>query len=168
MTLSPSAPALSSEQRAKLETGVERINRALKPDAQAFDEIRIFTVPRYKTSGLSGDEWRISARIEFWRKGKLCAEDGARDVESAAKFLAWKLAMACDDGKAYYAGEGDICDQEGCANPATVTLRLRKRFCRDGHEYEPHGIEVRKFCDQHKTRGDCGLDDADVNYEAMP
>gem|GEM_PF-6705725 len=41
---------------------------ALRPDAQAFDEIRIVTVPRYKTSGLSGDEWRISAMIQFFAK----------------------------------------------------------------------------------------------------
>lgn len=47
------------------------MNRAYRPDAQAFDEIRIFTVPSYKTSGLSGDEWRISATVEFYRNGIL-------------------------------------------------------------------------------------------------
>jgi hypothetical protein len=46
-------------------------------DDEWFDEIRleteagavlqIITVPRYKTSGLSGDEWRTSARIQIAR-----------------------------------------------------------------------------------------------------
>lgn len=48
----------------------DKARRALRPDAQACDEIRIYTVPRYKTSGLSGDEWRISAVTEFYRKGR--------------------------------------------------------------------------------------------------
>jgi hypothetical protein len=45
-------------------------DRAQKPDAQAFDEVRIKTVPRYKTSGLSGDEWRISATIQLMLSGQ--------------------------------------------------------------------------------------------------
>ncbi len=63
----------------------ERVNRALKPDAQAFDEVRIRTVPRWKESGLSGDEWRISATVEFWRKGKPPAveNDGQRSLMQA-------------------------------------------------------------------------------------
>jgi len=48
--------------------------RALRPDAQAFDEVRITTVPRYKMSGLSGDEWRISGKIQLLRKGRVVAE----------------------------------------------------------------------------------------------
>ena len=139
--------------------------RDLKPDAQAFDEIRITTVPRFKESGLSGDEWRISASIELWRKGKLIAERGARNIESACKFVAAFHAEQCDDGKGFFAGEGDICDQEGCAQPATVTYRKKSDYCREGHKTEPHAIKIRKFCDRHKHRGDCGLDDADTNYE---
>jgi hypothetical protein len=144
----------------------EKRNRALKPDAQAFDEIRITTVPRYKQSGLSGDEWRISAKIEFIRKGVVRHTDRANDVESAAKFLAWKLAMACDEGKAFFAGEDDICDQEGCAEKSTVTYRLKQSHCdrcAQPGSYQPKSI--RKFCDAHKTRGDCGIDDSDSNYE---
>jgi hypothetical protein len=33
---------------------------------QNVDEVRIATIPRYKTSDISGDEWRISAKIEFF------------------------------------------------------------------------------------------------------
>jgi len=145
--------------------GPRRPNRALKPDAQGFDEIRIITVPRYKESGLSGDEWRISASIQVFRKGNLIHEQGYRNVETAAKYLPALLGELNDEGKAYYAGEGNLCDQEGCCTPATVTYRLKARYCRDGHKSDPLGIDIRKFCDRHKTRGDCGLDDADDNYE---
>ena len=31
------------------------------PDDEWYDEVRIVTVPRYKTSGLSGDEWRFTS-----------------------------------------------------------------------------------------------------------
>lgn len=55
---------MSAEQRTK----EPRLNCDLRPDAQAFDEVRIVTVPRYKQSGLSGDEWRISAAIRLYRK----------------------------------------------------------------------------------------------------
>ena len=37
-------------------------------DDEWYDEVRITTVPRYKTSSLSGDEWRTSARIQILRK----------------------------------------------------------------------------------------------------
>lgn len=149
------------------ETPTQRINRALKPDAQGFDEVCIVTVPRYKQSGLSGDEWRISAVVQVYRKGKMVHEQGYRNVETAAKYLPALLGSLNDDGKAFYAGEGDICDQEGCHDPATVTYKLKFRYCSAGHASDTIGIEIRKFCDAHKTRGDCGLDDADRNYEIL-
>lgn len=143
----------------------EKINYALRPDAQAFDEIRIVTVPRYKESGLSGDEWRISAEIQFWRKGKHITSDHYRDIETACGFLYASLHQAISNGKAFFAGEDGTCDQEGCAEPATVTYRLKKQYCRDGHGTEPHRPTYRKFCARHKTRGNSALDDCDSNYE---
>lgn len=147
-----------------------RISRALKPDAQAFDEVRIVTNPRFKESELSGDEWRISASIQFWRKGRLIHETiVARNVETALAHAAYHHSAACDDALGYFAGEGSICDQEGCAAPATVFLRLKKGFNRTGSERRLSiGGEYRAFCDRHKVRGDCGLEDADDNYEPIP
>jgi hypothetical protein len=149
----------------------ERTSRAMKPDAQAFDEVRIITVPRYKTSGLSGDEWRISARIEFLRKGKKVHESVYRNIEMACTFLVSEYHRAIDDGKAYFAGEGDICDQEGCAEPATVTYRVLAEFCRDHpHEHKREltdTVVVRKFCARHSRRGDASFDDADSNYRLI-
>ena len=148
----------------------DKERRALKPDAQAFDEIRITTVPRYKTSGLSGDEWRISAKIEFFRKGNMVHEFSCRNVETACGFLMAEYYRAMDDGKAFFAGENDYCDQEGCSDKATVTYRVKKEFSRDNpHEWNKPiaGITVRKFCARHSRRGDCAFDDADENYELI-
>ena len=145
-----------------------KTRRDLKPDAQAFDKVIIETVPRYKQSGLSGDEWRISASIKFYRKGKLVFEDGCSNVQYACYLLGAKHIKAIDDGLGYFAGEGNLCDQEGCSSPATVTYRKLKNYCRDGHSEEPKfNIPIRMFCDVHKRRGDCGLDDSDSNYEKI-
>ena len=145
--------------------------RALRPDAQAFDEVRIMTMPRYKTSGLSGDEWRISASLQFLRKGVVVHEAGYRNIEMACVFAAAEYYRAQDDGKGYFAGESNTCDQEGCCAMATNVLRLKEEFCRNGHSSDPYEYDkrplVRKFCDRHSRRGDCGLEDADRNYEVL-
>lgn len=144
-----------------------RPRRALKPDAQAFDAVTIETVPRWKESEMSGDEWRISALVRFWRKGVVIYERGYRNIEMACFLVGAAHVDACDDGKGYFAGERDACDQEGCACTATVTYRLKAEYDRGGHKSEPLGPTYRLFCNRHKDRGDCGLEDADDNYEAV-
>lgn len=145
----------------------ERWRHDLKPDAQAFDRVEIVTVPRYKESYLSGDEWRISAAIRFYRKGALVHETHTRNIQSACHHLGWHHDAAIDDGKAFFAGEGATCDQEGCAEPATVWYRKLADYCRDGHKSEPHWPTYRQFCNLHKKRGNCGLDDSDQNYASL-
>lgn len=138
----------------------------LRPDAQAFDEIRIVTVPRYKTSGLSGNEWRIHAEVYLMRKGQTVKQRGYGNVESAAKFLSWLMVETIESGGGYFAGIDNFCDQEGCADFATVFYQKKKSWCSccgEGKEIT-WGKHFRKFCEAHKTRGDCGLDDADANY----
>ena len=151
----------------------EKITCALRPDAQGFDEIRIVTAPRYKTSGLSGDEWRIHAEIQLWRKGKMVHTAGCRNVEVACGMVYSELMRAQDDGKGYFAGDGVHCDQEGCKELATLRYRVIKDMCAGpgmcGRQKPDYGrVQYRHFCEQHKTRGDCGLDDADSNYERVP
>lgn len=142
---------------------------ALRPDAQAFDEVRIVTVPRYKTSGLSGDEWRIHAEVQFFRKGALIFSEGCRNVETACGLVYGWYVRAVDDGKAYFAGDGVTCDQEGCYAPPTIRYRRLSDFCREGHKSDPSDVSLfRHFCEKHKTRGDCGFDDADANYVSEP
>lgn len=146
-----------------------RLQRALRPDAQPFDEIRVVTVPRFKTSGLAGDEWRISTDFLFYRKGRLVhKENGPRGIELAAAHMGYALSRAMD-GAAFYAGEGDRCDQESCTRQADVAYRLKAGFQRDGSPRElMRGGEYRCFCNEHRVRGDCGLEDADRNYEEIP
>lgn len=146
-----------------------RTSCALRPDAQAFDEIRIFTVPRFKQSGLSGDEWRIHAEVQFYRKGKLIVSEGCRDTKTAAGLLYAFYVRACDDGKGYFAGDGLTCDQEGCAEPASIRYRRLHEYCREGHETDVSAVSLyRHFCERHKQRGDSAFDDADRNYVEEP
>jgi hypothetical protein len=142
----------------------EKYWRALKPDAQPFDEVRITTIPRFKESELSGSEWRISAKVELLRNGVVMVDETYRDVETAARFLPSVIASAGDDGKAFFGGEGDVCDQEGCKETATVTYLKKHDYCDAGHKSQPTHPTIRRFCERHKVRGDCGLDDADSNY----
>jgi hypothetical protein len=146
---------------------LEKSRRACRPDAQPFDEVRIKTVPRYKTSGLSGDEWRISATVEIYRKGRLLHEASFSNMDYATRLLCAEYVKASEGGKQFYGGEDGFCDQEGCAAAPTVTYALKKEFCRSGHGEPVSGQVVRMFCDAHKQRGDCGLEDADVNYTAI-
>lgn len=139
--------------------------RDLKPDAQACDKIIIETVPRFKESEMSGDEWRISARIQFWRKGVLIKEEYASNIEYAVRLLDHKFIQFAEGGGAYYAGENDICDQEGCDQLAQVIAKKKFDYCREGHKSESPSSAYRMFCKKHKNRGDCGLDDSNQNYE---
>lgn len=143
----------------------EKEARALRPDAQAFDEVRITTVPRWKDSEMSGSEWRISAKIEFLRKGIVKHENYFGDVQTACGFAYAEMMRAQDDGKAYFAGEAEFCDQESCKEIGTVRKYLKKSWCRSGHAEELHQPTYRLFCEKHSRRGDCGLDDADTNYK---
>lgn len=146
--------------------------RADRPDGQFVDEIRIVTVPRWKESELSGDEWRISARVDFYRKGQVVGSRGTRDIETAARFVDWFLSEGRETGKIDTPNNlGEFCDQEGCCEPWTTKLRLKQRYDRYGkvkdQKWMKDVVEYRAFCDRHKMRGDCGLDDADANYEPM-
>lgn len=148
-------------------------NYAIRPDAQPFDEIRITTIPRYKTSGMSGDEWRISAKVQLLRKGRIVHEDiGLSNIKAAIDFLPSIFHRACDSAKGYFAGEVGFCDQEGCRKPPTIFYQMKHSYCQEGHRTEcskslDGHTPIRKFCDEHKERGDCGLDDADSNYEKI-
>lgn len=147
--------------------------RADRPDSQFVDEIRIVTGPRWKESEMSGDEWRISARIDFYRKGVVVGSAGARDIATAARFVDWHLTAGRENGKIDVPNTlGECCDQEGCCKPWTTRYQLKERYGRDGKviargKWMDGVTEFRAFCDEHKERGDCGLDDADRNYEIM-
>lgn len=144
---------------------IQKDSRASRPNHQAFDEVRIVTVPRWKESELSGDEWRISARIEFYLKGHLIGERSFGSVQSALRYGDWAAVEIGEGGGFKWPDVTAICDQEGCKEVATHKHRLKKRFRNDGSEKEMLWPEHRCFCERHRVRGDCGLDDADANYE---
>lgn len=144
----------------------EKISRAIKPDSQAFDKIVIETVPRWKDSYMSGSEWRISAQVTFFRKGKAVHSFGAGNVQYAAYLVGARHIEACDDAKGFFAGEDNICDQEGCSEVATWTHKKKFNYERTtGQKAAYQRPEFRLFCDKHAVRGDCGIDDADSNYD---
>lgn len=164
-------PAYQEIPRRKTLDHSKYKDRASPPDRQAFDEIRIRTIPRFKTSGMSGDEWRISANVQFIRKGQVIEEDAFRDVETAASVLAWSLIKARENGCRRLPEAEKYCDQEGCSEIATVAYRVKKDFCNKPHEHEAlqprHTGIYRLFCNAHACRGDSLFNDCDENYELV-
>lgn len=146
--------------------------RANRPNAQAFDEVRITTRPRWKESEISGDEWRISGHIEFFLKGHKIGGSSWLNVETALRYGDWAVVDMFENGRnggAHYPDVKDLCDQEGCSERATHKYRMKRRYRNDGSVKESFDgcLEHRCFCSRHKFRGDCGLDDADQNYELI-
>lgn len=149
----------------------DKINYAIRPDAQGFDEIRIRAIPRLKDSELSGSEWRISATTEFYRKGQIIHTSNASDMMTAVGVVFARYIESIDNGKGYFAGDGVHCDQEGCNEKAHYLFRLKKAFCagpgKCGAEKDNSYADHRCFCNKHKHRGDSGLEDCDANYELV-
>lgn len=137
----------------------EKYARALRPDHQMFDEVVIRTVPRYKDSHLSGEEWRISATIEYKCKGKTMREASYRDIATALDFSKAEYWRGCDNGREDIPYEQEFCDQEGCKNKWSHLFKM-KEVPKDLY---PH----RAFCERHKRRGDQDLHDRDENYELI-
>jgi hypothetical protein len=132
--------------------------------------VRIITVPRYKTSGLSGDEWRTSVQVEVLRKGRMLLSRGFGDIATAAAALPWLLISRREMGGYEQVDTSDLCMQPGCAEPWEVVYRKKENYCGSGCAPRPVGErwpKYRAFCARHARRGDCGLDDADPNYETV-
>ena len=138
-------------------------------DDEWFDEIRISVKPRYKTSGMSGDEWRVSALVEVFRKGVLLKDRSFSKLHYAADFLPAILHEMSDEGfSGDYTFFESKCAQPGCKEDGVVEYRIIDQF------YQPYGDKMpkrdylgeyhRRFCEAHAKRGDCGLEDADSNY----
>lgn len=151
-------------------------------DDQWFDAVSVKIEERWKYSGLSGSEWRFTYVATFYRKGVPLARRATSRLDWALSQLPSMiedLAPVGDDDALAAAwnakstrvfGHPDPCFEEFCAQPgckmlATVEYRLAKSWCnRCGSDREPPTEQRRRFCEEHKIRGDCGLDDADANY----
>lgn len=157
----------------------KRIRFERHEDDTWYDEVSVRMVERWKESEMSGDEWRFSFVVEFKRKGEVLLSRGFGSFEYAMAYVP-SLAM---NGHPAGADEehqdahvlthrDDYCFQPGCSVTATREFRILKMFVpRMGielpeDEYAEHRI---RFCERHaKARGDCGLQDADRNYEEVP
>lgn len=138
-------------------------------DDEFYDEVTIRTEMRYKTSGMSGDEWRVGAVLQLKRKGEVIWEKFFTTVKTAVAALPWFFITASE-------GEIDLealkrsdlkCAQPGCSNEPTTVYRLKKKYSNDGVASDP-AFETRiRFCQKHVKRGDCGLEDSDQNYELV-
>lgn len=145
-------------------------------DDEWVDEVRITTVPRWKSSDLSGDEWRTSAQVTILRKGVVMRSRNYHSISDALRFLGSIVGFAPADYESDEPGrdagltEDDRCFQPGCPEPWTVEMNKTKRGCREGHvenipqDWSQHHV---RWCDLHTRRGDCGLDDADDIYEVV-
>ena len=153
----------------------QRISYARHHDTEFFDEIVIRTVPRWKESELSGDEWRVSALAEFKFKGEVLHTHTFQNVKAAANYLGWHRAIAGEQMERFQISQrenlaNERCGQPGCSQLAHVFYGLKARYCNEGHKtelppsYAPTQVDVIGFCHQHKHRGDCGLEDSDSNY----
>lgn len=146
--------------------------RSRLPDDRFIDRIEIETVPRFKTSGLSGDEWRTSVKMIAYRKGRVVLERTVGNIEYAQQLMAtgdWWKEDGNSVGDPWMAD--DLCDQPGCAEPWTVLYRRKSDGCgRCGAVKERTDTSFENyqaFCERHAHRGDSSLHDADDNYEPV-
>lgn len=149
-------------------------------DDEFFDRVEFALVPRYKMSDLSGDEWRVSAVARYFCKDVVVIERGYTKMEHAIVHAPWVFRTAFEEPGTYDEDafsklqkelwDGTLCLQPGCSAKATKVYQLLAEYSREGFKSPLEGDEryvvLRAFCDQHATRGDCGLEDADANYKA--
>jgi hypothetical protein len=145
-------------------------NRRLR-DWEAFDRIELEVVPRYKTSDLSGDEWRTSVAIRFFFKGNLVYETSFTSMQSALMMLpsVWLKAQEPISMEVVRL-EKKYCDQPGCQQQDSLVKRFLKRVASNEGWLPDKDMFAyfRRFCAKHLERGDCALEDSDRNYEVDP
>lgn len=142
-------------------------------DWECFDHISLDIVPRYKTSGLSGDEWRFAVHASFWFKGEKLFTRTFRDMQTAVQCLGGVLAETTSPipKRVIELEHEGRCDQPGCAEPSVSKYRFKRIFGRQGEDLADsemaHASYFAQFCARHLRRGDCGREDADENYEVI-
>ncbi len=136
---------------------------------QGYDRVSVDLVPRFKTSDLSGSEWRVSAVVRFYWKGVAIRERRFSDMKTALAFLPSLIHDELKKGDAVI-GSGDIdgkCFQPGCPEDAVSTYRLKKEFSIEGFSHKPEIPLTRRFCKRHLDRGDADHEDSNDNYTVV-
>lgn len=142
---------------------------------EAIDEVRLVVVPRFKESGLSGDEWRQCCAAELYHKGVLVGNMRNSTMAGLALDLANRLAgntsAGCIGGSEDAADviidlEKSRCDQPSCSKIATNEFFLKEEFSDVGEGPLPtrEARVYRKFCNAHEVRGTGSREDSDSNY----
>lgn len=141
-------------------------------DFEWIDKIELSVIPRWKDSHLSGAEWRQHVEVRCFFKGLLVTSFGCSEMKVAVAMIPARVFYT-DNGasKEWLAREHECCDQPSCSEPPVAFLRPKRLTDRSGSFLDPaeqYGTYYRKFCERHKRRGDCALEDADENYESIP
>lgn len=140
------------------------------PHDERFDTVTVECEPRWKESGLSGDEYRFSYIVRFFRKGELIIQRSYSRLEWALEAMrpGYPADEKSFDHEAWDRTK-DKCDQPSCAKEASVFYERLKPYTKQGQELVKRAdfLEYRQFCEDHTTRGDCALDDADHNYRPI-
>lgn len=144
--------------------------RSLKGD-EFVDEIIIKQVPRYKTSDMSGDEWRTSAQVILKRKGLTVFSRGFATMSAATAFLPGMFIEVTEmipDDFYFRWNNGPRkteCMQPGCSHIATHEFRLKAHYTNDATKIEIDDEEEHRwrFCAVHSRRGDAAYEDSDEN-----
>lgn len=141
-------------------------DKAARPDKQRWDEVKIFTVERWKESEMSGDEYRISATAQLFYKGHMVKKFEFSTVDDAIRYLDGAIIYNHDGWD--FIDDSFLCDQENCRAIADVKYKRLDAWTSRGDKETLYNWNLyRVFCTPHKTRGDCALDDADRNYEQV-
>lgn len=143
-------------------------------DWENYDRIEFKVVPRYKTSGMSGDEWRQHVEVTCYFKGEAVFSFGCRNMRVAAALLPGKMITESDNGiqdAVLKREDGDACDQPSCESKSIGRFLIKEAFGDRGEKLHPgdysHRNAYRQFCARHVRRGDCSREDCDDNYEPL-
>ncbi len=148
--------------------------RKLKSD-EFVDEIIIKQVPRYKTSDMSGDEWRTSASVILKRKGLTVFNRSFATMSAATAFLPGMFIEVTEmipDEFYFKWNKGPRqteCMQPGCNHLATHEFRINAHYTNDATKIEIDENEEHRwrFCAVHARRGDAAYEDSDANIELI-
>ena len=160
-------------------------------DDEWVDRVEIKVYPRFKTSELSGNQWRQTVGVSAFRKGVLIGFMGRSSFDEATREIATFVkgcygstfcafpgvhGMSRDDPSLVASKEAGrnrmrkLCMHIGCDKPAVNLHRVTQDGCtRCGHARELSRNEpyTRRFCAEHNNRGTQGLSDSNRSLELI-
>lgn len=152
-------PPVDAKLRREMNTGIDRIE--------------IKAENRWKTSGLSGDEWRYGVRVDLYRKGKVVFsryQNNSWFAELKPNFVAiaeeFKMMKTIDlSDQAEFDRLEPLCDHFSCSEPGEMYRMLKRGKDSEGNYLPPDGrVHVKRFCSAHADRGNCGIIDSKRNF----